>query len=167
MLRFPLLLSLISASLIFTGLCPAQNAVAFRDPHYLGDNLSPQCLYRMKTPSFSLSVPRSESPYAPSTQGTGVADPAGVFGPQSQWQLDDICFLPLPQAEAQAITVESPNLTGSTIFNAGVGGIATPSSLRDSGYGISLAELASYWRTHKPHAVRVYTNADIERLPHS
>jgi hypothetical protein len=166
MLRFRLPLSLISATLIFTGPCSAQDANAFRDPQYLANYLSPHCLYRMKTPSFSLSVPRSESPYAPSTQGTGVPDPSGVGGPQSQWQLDEVCFLPLPQTETRAVPIETPNLTRSTIFNAGVGEITTASSLRDVGYGISLAELASYWRTHKPHAVHVYTNADIARLPH-
>jgi hypothetical protein len=32
------------------------------------------------------------------------------------------------------------------------------------GGGITLGEVAMFWKAHKSHAPRVYTNADIERL---
>jgi hypothetical protein len=32
------------------------------------------------------------------------------------------------------------------------------------GGGITLGEVAMFWKVHKSHAPRVYTNADVERL---
>ena len=37
-------------------------------------------------------------------------------------------------------------------------------SLREQGYGVTLAEVAAQWRAHRPHASRRYTNRDVERL---
>jgi hypothetical protein len=37
-------------------------------------------------------------------------------------------------------------------------------TLREWGYGVTLGEIASFWKSHKPHTPRVYTNADVDRL---
>lgn len=50
------------------------------------------------------------------------------------------------------------------VVQVGVTGTADAQALRERGYGVSLGEAASSARTNKPHATRVFTNRDIERL---
>ena len=163
-MRFTLPFPIFSATLILAGVCSAQDA-NFMPGSQFPNYGSRHCLYRTSPPSISLSVPRSDSPNAPTTQGSGVPDP-GAFGNQSQIdQVYDACGLPLPPPAKENTRIELPSPTPSATFNAGVGEITTPNSLRELGYGVSLAQYASAWRAHKPHAVRVYTNADIANLP--
>ena len=51
-----------------------------------------------------------------------------------------------------------------SLFETGVIGITTAQSLRERGVGAPLGDTASFWKTHKTHAPRVYTNADLQRL---
>ncbi len=51
-----------------------------------------------------------------------------------------------------------------SIVTSGVSEFTTASALKFRGYGITLPEAASYWKTHEERAAHVYTNADIERL---
>ena len=62
---------------------------------------------------------------------------------------------------------EPPRELPISIVDPGVAGMTTARSLNESGYGVPLGDTASYWKTHKAHAPRVYTNADVERLPGS
>jgi hypothetical protein len=64
------------------------------------------------------------------------------------------------------IIVSNEELVGlpASITGAGVTGFTNMQSLRERGFGVPLAEASSFWKTHKPHATRVYTNADIDRL---
>jgi hypothetical protein len=38
------------------------------------------------------------------------------------------------------------------------------SSLRERGYGITLGEVAAFWKAHKSQATHVYTESDLQRL---
>jgi len=51
----------------------------------------------------------------------------------------------------------------SSIFETGVTGMTDPQSLLQREYGLSLGEVAAYWKTHKRHAPRVFTNQDMHR----
>jgi hypothetical protein len=65
-------------------------------------------------------------------------------------------------SETRSSNGTAPVATG--IFNSGVTGILSSDSLPENRPKISLGEYAAYWRTHKVHASRVYTNADVENL---
>lgn len=52
----------------------------------------------------------------------------------------------------------------SSIFDAGVTGIADAASLRERGYGMPLGDVATLLKANERHTVHVYTNADIARL---
>ena len=52
----------------------------------------------------------------------------------------------------------------SSIVNVGVTAVVDPESLHESGYGLSLAESAAFWKAHRALASHVYTNADLTRL---
>jgi hypothetical protein len=58
----------------------------------------------------------------------------------------------------------SPKTFPASIANVGVTEMTDPTSLRQRGFGVTLPEAASYWKTNKRPASRVYTNRDIERL---
>lgn len=52
----------------------------------------------------------------------------------------------------------------ASILDSGVGQTTTAQGLEARGYGIPLGEVASRHKAHGKHAIRVYTNADIDRL---
>lgn len=56
-----------------------------------------------------------------------------------------------------------PTNLPSSIFDTGVTGMADPQSLLQRGYGLSLGEVAAYWKTHKRQAAHVFTNQDLHR----
>jgi hypothetical protein len=49
-------------------------------------------------------------------------------------------------------------------FDAGVAQITSPQTLRERGYGETVAQAAAYQKAHTRRGVRVYTNEDIDRL---
>ncbi len=155
---------LATATLIFVGICAAQDTTLSPDSSY-----GPRFQHPLETPSLNLSAPRSESPNAPATEHTGVPDAPAFGGLQNQSQVDEVYYGVSPSGLPTAPTVEfvpvqpvAPSAYGS--FDAGVVAIASPSSLHDQGYGVSLADAAAYWRSHKPQVVRTYSNADINSL---
>jgi hypothetical protein len=52
----------------------------------------------------------------------------------------------------------------ASIVDVGATAIADLQFLRENGYGMSLGEVAAYWKMNKPRTARTYTNADIARL---
>jgi hypothetical protein len=50
-----------------------------------------------------------------------------------------------------------------SILDVGVTGTTDPQSLLTRGYGLSLGEVAAYWKTHKRTAPHIYTNEDVVR----
>ncbi len=60
--------------------------------------------------------------------------------------------------------VPVPNGLPSDYVDTGVSAFATPGWQRDHDYGMTVAQAARYWKEHRLHATRVYTNQDIQRL---
>lgn len=56
-----------------------------------------------------------------------------------------------------------PSNLPASIFDPGITGIANSESLLTRGYGLSLGEVARYWKSQKAHAPRVFTNQDVPR----
>jgi len=56
-----------------------------------------------------------------------------------------------------------PTNLPSSILDTGVTAMVDPQSLAQSRYGISLGEVAAYWKSHKRQAPRVLTNQDLHR----
>lgn len=51
----------------------------------------------------------------------------------------------------------------SSFLDTGVNATVDPQLLVEPGYGISLGEVAAYWKTHKRQAPHVFTNQDLHR----
>jgi hypothetical protein len=155
---------LATAILVLAAICSAQ------DTNSQESSYGPRFLHPLETPSLDLSAPKSESPNAPPTEHSGVPDSPGFGGLENQLQVDEVYYgvqpsgLPIPPTGLEFVPVEPAAPSASGIFNVGVTAIADPSWLQEQGYGVSLAEAAAYWRSHRPQVVRTYTNADVERL---
>jgi hypothetical protein len=158
-MRFACLFSLIVA---LAGIAAAQQPETDFPvgPQYLITQPYPTILQPIATPSME--------PW----QQPGVVSPeSGVAGPV---MINIPAYLPwvywgyappgavevVPETEA----VPAPSGLPEAYVNLGVSAIATPTWLHDHDCGMSLAQVARYWKAQHLQATHVYTNADIERL---
>jgi len=159
--------------LLLTGISAAQDTNFSVGPQYLVTSSSPMFLHPIATPSLSLSTPMP-SPSAPATEA--LPEPSSPFaGAPPQPDLTRI-FWGEPASEkgpgqvtenASEIEITSAQPAQplpASMVDPGVTGMTTAQSLRIWGFGAPLGETASFWKTHKPHASRRYTNADVQRL---
>lgn len=51
----------------------------------------------------------------------------------------------------------------SSLFDTGVTGMTDMQSQLERGYGLSLGEVAAYWKTHRRQAPHIFTNQDVHR----
>jgi hypothetical protein len=69
-----------------------------------------------------------------------------------------------PVGDIEVTSKQLPHNLPSSILDVGVTSMTNDQSLREQGFGVTLAEAASYWKTHRPHGAHVYTNSDLQRL---
>ena len=131
-------------------------------PQYLITQPSPTLLQPIATPSNEPWWP----PGVVSPQ-TGEAGPVMIaipaYLPSIYWGYPppgEVKMVPASASES----APAPSNLPPDYFNTGVAAIATPGWLREHDSGMTLAQAARYWKAHKLHATRVYTNQDIERL---
>jgi hypothetical protein len=162
------LASLFCSLIALTGISAAQDTKFPVGPQYLITTDSPMFLHPIATPTLSLSTPTvgtsSETPGVPETPAASPALPTPPDLTRVYWGG------PETKERTSDIEITSAGLSNSlppSILDVGVTGITSAQSLRERGYGVPLGDAASYWKTHKPHASRVYTNADVQRLHRS
>jgi hypothetical protein len=162
------IIRLLLAALFLCGMSVAQDSNFSTGPQYLTNFGSPLFLHSIETPSLSLEPtvaapapePQPEEQPVPASIGTGIPDLSNIYyGPPPE----------TPQVATQASEIElsSPSVAPplpASFFEVGVIEITTPHSLSELGYGLGIADAASFWKGHKPAAPHVYTNADIQRL---
>lgn len=150
------------------GISAAQDTNFPAGPQYLITYGSPQFLHSIATPSLSLGSPLA-SATASALEAGAEAQPASTL-PELQGQPDLLAiYYGEPEArqnvsEIEITSQEPAHALPASFIDDGVTAMIDASSLRELGYGVPLAEAASFWKTHKPHAARVYTNRDIARL---
>jgi len=115
---------------------------------YWGEHTPDEVTARLiVTPTLSLSEQPATPSVATTEEATARKTPARSRseGPAAREFIQPISPLP------------------SSVVQVGVTGTADARSLRERGYGVSMSGAASSAKT-KPHATRVFTNRDIERL---
>ena len=129
---------------------------------------NPTFLHPISTPSLTLGAPLPPIASLPEV-GPTVTDQPYVSNPDLRHEAN---LFPIYYGYPMVSVVE---LTGSeplqplpaSLTGAGYTVIGDVQTLRERGYGATVGEAASFWKAHKPHVNRVYTNADIERLHRS
>jgi hypothetical protein len=161
---------LILLLLTLAGIGVAQETNFSVGPQYLITTGSAMFLRPIATPSLSLSAPLSSLGEA--VEGATLQPSSPFTSAPPQPDLTRI-FWGAPDADERAtenvseIEISSTPLSHAlpaSILDTGVTGMTSVQSLRERGFGVPLGESAAFWKTHKPHAPRVYTNADIQRL---
>jgi hypothetical protein len=152
--------------LVLGGVSTAQDTNFPVGPQYLITTDSPLFLRPIATPSLSFEGQTSgarvlfpETPPAESVSAPEAPRPAN---------LADI-YWGRANAGDKAIEIEispsePPRNLPPSFVDTGVALLAVDQSLQERPYGVTLAEVAAQWRAHRPHASRLYTNRDIERL---
>ncbi len=104
-------------------------------------------------------------------------EPPSMAPEQTQWYMNAVANQAQPAPKTPTEVAESPTLANaielsggaipsnlpSSLMDTGVTGMTTPQSLLHRGYGVSLGEIAAYWKAHKRQASRVLTNQDVHR----
>jgi len=126
-------------------------------PQYLIPEPPPLILQPIQTPSM-----QPWEPYGVTSPQTGEAGPVMITVPADlpaiYWGAGP------PAAVAVPVPVPVPSGLPPDYIDLGVSAIATPAWLHQHDSGMSLAQVAQYWKAQHLHATHVYTNADIERM---
>jgi hypothetical protein len=160
------LIGLFCLLLALAGISAAQDTSFPVGPQYLLTG-SPLFAQPVATPSRSLEAPLPPVPSFPEDSGVINQQPISESeAAQIQIPVDLFSIYygyPLPSVIILS-SDEPPRELPASIVEAGVVRMVDAESLRQQGYGVPLGETSSFWKTHTPHATRVYTNADVERL---
>jgi hypothetical protein len=133
-------------------------------PQYLLTG-SPLLARSIATPTLSLETPLPPIPDLPET-GPVMGTQPYISNPELPHQADLFpVYYGYPMASVVELSsAEPPRELPATLVDSGVVVTNDAPSVREQESGITLGEEALFWKTHKPHAPRVYTNADVERL---
>jgi hypothetical protein len=161
--------------LVLLASCFAQDTNFSSGPQYLAaPGSSPQILQSIATPSLDLNAPSANPPVF---ENEFPAEQPPSTGPEARTDFARIYWTgpTLPENVSQqasqvaqtseGVNQEPANTLPAAFVNVGVWATVTPQSLRELGYGESLAQAAAYWKAHKTPVSHVYTNTDIQRLP--
>jgi hypothetical protein len=173
-MRFARLLFFLFVVILLAGISLAQEQKDTNfdaGPQYLVTSGSSIFLRPIATPSLTLGSTLEAQPANPVTE-TSTEIPATALA-----QAPDLTRVyyggpvePAPEvseieiSSARVPTALPESIMQASIMDVGVGAIVDSQSLRERGYGMNLGEVAAFWKEHKLHAPRVYTNADITRL---
>jgi hypothetical protein len=147
------------------GIGAAQDTNFPAGPQYLITFDSPMFARPLATPSLSLDAPLADIQPLPEIVPV-IGNQPYIPNPVLEHQPDLLPIFygyPMPSVVELVSPESSPELPQS-ITDAGVTRMVDVQSLREWGYGATLGETSSFWKSHKPHAPRVYTNADVDRL---
>src|ERR1700684_383285 len=126
---------------------------------------SPMFARPLATPSLSLDAPLPDIQPLPEIVPV-IGNQPYIPNPVLEHQPDLLPIFygyPMPSV-VELVSPESTPALPQSNTKAGADRMIDVQSLREWGYGVTLGETASFWKSHKPHAPRVYTNADVDRL---
>lgn len=149
--------------LVLAGISAAQDTSFPAGPQYLVTAGNTRFLQPIATPSMSLDAPLPGIPTLPQI-GPQLNNQPYVPNPELQNQPNLFpIYYGYPEVPVVELTGNAPRELPASINDTGFLATTDVQSLRQRGYGETIAESASFWKTHKRRAVRVYTNADIHR----
>jgi len=151
--------------LVLVGTSFAQETNFPVGPQYLITTTSTLFLHPIATPGLSLNTPMPSLPSLPRV-GPQAANQAYVPNPElpDQPNLFPIYYgypmVPVIELRSSDSTRELP----ASVNDTGFLNVPNAQSLREMGYGSTIAEVVAWSKAHQRHNSRVYTNEDIRRL---
>jgi hypothetical protein len=147
------------------GISAAQETSFAEGPAYL--SLTGTTMLRpIATPTFSLDAPLPTVPNLPEI-GPPVTGQPFVVNPEVANQADLFpIFYGYPEVPViELVNAESTPELPASITGVGITTFMDPQTVRMLGHSATVGDAAAYWKEHKTSVNRVYTNADIQRLP--
>lgn len=146
------------------GVSAAQDTNFAAGPQYLITTSNTMFLHPIATPSLSLDAPLPPIPSLPEI-GPEVRDQPYIPNPvlQNQPDLFPIYYGYPPVPVIELVATDSSREVPPSMSDVGFAEITDAKSIRELGYGLSVGEVASFWKMHRQQASRVHTNADIQR----
>ncbi len=162
------LAGLLCLLIVLVGISAAQDTNFAVGPQYLLTSGSPMFARPIATPSLSLEAPMPGIPSLPEI-GPAVDNQSYAANSALRHEADlfPIYYGYRSISVVEITSAEPPRELPASITDVGVTGMTDAQSLRERGYGVPVGDAASFWKTHKPHAPHVYTNADVQRLHQS
>lgn len=154
--------------------CSAQDTNFSTGPQYLITGQSTMFLHSIETPSLSFGP--SSAPAPPVTtedvSASQVVETPPPLPPNADltgilWGEPSTSALAEASSEIELSGAETPRNLPAGFLDVGVTAVVTDQTLREQGYGISLGEVAAYWKAHASKPAHTYTNRDVERVPGS
>jgi hypothetical protein len=168
------LCGLLLLGMTLVGIGSAQDSNFSVGPQYLMNYGSPMFMRPIATPTLSLSetapaaVAAPEASSSASSAGNSAESSAAVPQPSDLASVYWGSRENEPPIESGAAIEVSgtipPGHLPASILNVGVEETVDAQELRARGYGMSVSEASAFWKGHKPRAVRVFTNRDVEKL---
>jgi hypothetical protein len=155
--------SLLCLLLALGGISAAQDTNFATGPQYLMTNGSPLFARSISTPTLSFDSQPANVPVIVS-EPTPAGEVSTSVSAQAEADLPRIYYGGPVTSVIEITAVEPPANLPASIMNVGVEQSTDAKSLIVRGYGVTLAEAASFWKMHKAPARRSFTNRDIERL---
>ena len=156
---FPFMLLLVT--LLIVGFCSAQDTSFAAGPQYLVTTANTKFLRPIATPGMSLDAGLPGIPTLPQI-GPAVAEQPYVSNPVLDNQPDLFpIYYGYPARPVVELSGNASREVPASINDTAYVAVTSVPSLVERGYGVSVAEDASFWKIHKRAATRVYTNADI------
>ena len=167
------LCGLLLFGMTLVGIGRAQDSNFSAGPQYLMNYGSPMFMRPIATPTMSLSETAPVAVAAPEASSSSASGSSPESSPAVP-QPSDLASVYWGSRESETPgetgavievsgTVPPSNLPAS-IFNVGVEETMDAQELRQRGYGVSVSEASAFWKGHKPRAVRVFTNRDVEKF---
>jgi hypothetical protein len=155
------LFTLFLIPLMVASLCSAQDTNFAAGPQYLITTTNTKFLRPIATPSMSLDAPLPGLPTLPQI-GPTVTEQPYVSDAVLDHQPDLFpIYYGYPEVPVVELSGKAPREVPASINDTGYVAMPSVQSLVERGFGVSVAEDASFWKTHKRAAARVYTNPDI------
>ena len=108
----------------------------------------------------SLEAPLPGIPTLPQI-GPAVAEQPYVFDPVLNKQADLFpIYYGYPEIAVVELSGNAPREVPASVNDTGYLGFTSVQSLVERGYGVSVADDAAFWKTHRHAAARLYTNAE-------
>jgi len=159
------LASLSCLLIVLAGVSAAQETNFPAGPQYLMTSGSPLLAQPIATPSLSFDSGLPSFQSLPQI-GPVVENQPFTANPEVQGPNLFPVYYGYPMTSVVEITsAEPPRALPASITDVGVIGTTDAQSLRERGYGVPLGENATFWKTHRQRAPRVYTNADVQNRP--
>jgi len=161
--------------LFLIGSAVSQDTNFAAGPQYLLTG-SPLLAHSIATPTLSLDAPLPPVESASVSVPEASTELPSITNPQLEHQADLIPIYYGPDNHYSVSTAsvveisfpegatESSAALPASIVESGVVEVVDAQALRIRGHGVTVAEAAAYWKTHKLTARRSFTNEDVKRL---